>query len=47
MAFFGFSVRLHNLVCESSCIARSFCQMIEEAARRYGAQNLGVGTDLC
>lgn len=21
--------------------------MIEEAARRYGAQNLGIGTDLC
>ena len=43
----GFSIYPHHLAGGSNCTIDSFCQMIEEAARRYGAQNLGIGTDLC
>jgi len=43
----GFSVYPHHLKDGSKCTLDSFCQMIAEAATRYGAQNLGIGTDLC
>jgi membrane dipeptidase len=43
----GFSVYPHHLKGGSDCSLDSFCQMIAEAAARYGAQNLGIGTDLC
>ncbi|MCF2905227.1 dipeptidase [Octadecabacter sp. CECT 8868] len=43
----GFSVYPHHLAGGSDCTLDSFCQMIAEAADRYGAQNLGIGTDLC
>ncbi|MEM6306197.1 MAG: membrane dipeptidase [Pseudomonadota bacterium] len=43
----GFSVYPHHLKDGSDCTLDSFCAMIEEAARRYGVQNLGIGTDLC
>jgi membrane dipeptidase len=43
----GFSIYPHHLKDGSNCTLESFCAMIEEAARRYGAQNLGIGTDLC
>jgi len=43
----GFSSYPHHLEKGSACTLESYCQMIEEAARRYGAQNLGIGTDLC
>ncbi len=43
----GFSVYPHHLHQGSGCTLESFCQMIEEAARRYGARHLGIGTDLC
>ncbi|MGJ8544480.1 MAG: membrane dipeptidase [Sulfitobacter sp.] len=43
----GFSIYPHHLAGGSDCSLRSFCQMIEESARRYGAQHLGIGTDLC
>ncbi len=43
----GFSVYPHHLAGGSSCDLQSFCQMVEEAARRYGARHLGIGTDLC
>lgn len=43
----GFSMYPHHLAGGPSCTVESFCQMIAEAAQRYGAQNLGIGTDLC
>ncbi len=43
----GFSIYPHHLKDGSACTLESFCQMVEEAARRYGAENLGIGTDLC
>lgn len=43
----GFSIYPHHLKAGSDCTLESFCAMIEEAARRYGAQHLGIGTDLC
>ena len=43
----GFSVYPHHLEGGPSCTIESFCQMVAEAANRYGAQHLGIGTDLC
>ncbi|MEN8917400.1 MAG: membrane dipeptidase, partial [Octadecabacter sp.] len=43
----GFSVYPHHLKDGSACTLQSFCEMVAEAASRYGAQNLGIGTDLC
>jgi membrane dipeptidase len=43
----GFSVYPHHLKDGTDCTLDSFCEMIAEAASRYGAQNLGIGTDLC
>ncbi len=43
----GFSLYPHHLAGGSNCTLQSFCGMIAEAAARYGAQNLGIGTDLC
>lgn len=43
----GFSVYPHHLKDGSACTLQSFCEMIAEAASRYGAQHLGIGTDLC
>ena len=43
----GFSVYPHHLAGGSGCTLADFSAMIEEAARRYGAGNLGIGTDLC
>jgi membrane dipeptidase len=43
----GFSVYPHHLKGGSACTVDDFCAMIAEAADRYGAQNLGIGTDLC
>jgi microsomal dipeptidase-like Zn-dependent dipeptidase len=43
----GFSLYPHHLKDGGACTLDSFCQMIAEAATRYGAQNLGVGSDLC
>ena len=37
----------HHLKDKSACTLESFCQMIAEAAARYGAQHLGLGSDLC
>lgn len=44
---FGFSLYPHHLKNSSACTLESFCAMVEEAARRYGACHLGLGTDLC
>ena len=43
----GFSTYPHHLADGPDCTLDSFCQMIAEAAARYGAQHLGIGTDLC
>jgi len=43
----GFSVYPHHLAGKSDCTVDSFCQMIAEAAGKFGAQHLGIGTDLC
>jgi membrane dipeptidase len=43
----GFSVYPHHLKGGSDCSLKDFCDMIAEAANRYGVQNLGIGTDLC
>lgn len=43
----GFSVYPHHLEGKSDCTLDSFCQMIADAADKFGAENLGIGTDLC
>ena len=43
----GFSLYPHHLKGGSGCTLGSFCAMIEEAAGRYGAEHLGLGSDLC
>jgi membrane dipeptidase len=43
----GFSMYPHHLAGGPDCTLQSFCEMIAEAANRYGAENLGIGTDLC
>lgn len=43
----GFSLYPHHLKQGSDCTLESFCQMIGQAAERYGTQNLGIGSDLC
>ena len=43
----GFSVYPHHLRGKSDCTLENFCEMIARTAEKYGAQNLGIGTDLC
>jgi len=43
----GFSMYPHHLAGGTGCTLESFCSMIAEAAERYGAENLGIGSDLC
>ena len=43
----GFSLYPHHLREGSNCTLESFCSMIAEAAERYGAEALGIGSDLC
>ncbi|MDD9908071.1 MAG: membrane dipeptidase [Ahrensia sp.] len=43
----GFSLYPHHLRDGSDCTLRNFCEMIAEAAERYGVENLGLGSDLC
>ena len=43
----GFSLYPHHLKQGSDCSLRSFCQMIADTAERYGASQLGIGSDLC
>ena len=43
----GFSVYPHHLKDKSDCTLQSFCQMIADTAAKYGAEHLGIGTDLC
>jgi microsomal dipeptidase-like Zn-dependent dipeptidase len=43
----GFSLYPHHLKDGSACGLRDFCEMVAEAAERYGAESLGMGSDLC
>ncbi|SMY07420.1 membrane dipeptidase [Flavimaricola marinus] len=43
----GFSVYPHHLARGSECSLTSFCEMIARTAELMGAENLGIGTDLC
>ncbi|MEM9583360.1 MAG: membrane dipeptidase [Pseudomonadota bacterium] len=43
----GFSMYPHHLKDGTNCTLESFCEMIAEAAGRYGAEHLGIGSDLC
>ena len=43
----GFSLYPHHLKDGPNCTLSSFCEMIAESASRYGAENLGLGSDLC
>ena len=43
----GFSLYPHHLRDGSACSLEAFCGMIAEAAARYGADRLGIGSDLC
>ena len=43
----GFSVYPHHLKDGTNCTRESFCAMVAECAERYGAENIGIGTDLC
>jgi microsomal dipeptidase-like Zn-dependent dipeptidase len=43
----GFSLYPHHLKGKSDCSLQSFCDMIARAAEKYGAESLGIGSDLC
>ncbi|QBF33003.1 membrane dipeptidase [Thalassococcus sp. S3] len=43
----GFSLYPHHLKDGSDCRLESFCDMVAEAASRYGSDRLGIGSDLC
>ncbi len=43
----GFSVYPHHLKDKSACTLESFCEMIARTAEKFGAEHLGIGTDLC
>lgn len=43
----GFSLYPHHLKGGTHCSLGDFCEMIAETAERYGAENLGMGSDLC
>ena len=43
----GFSLYPHHLKNKTFCSLDSFCEMISEAAERYGSENIGLGSDLC
>ncbi len=43
----GFSLYPHHLKNKSDCTLQDFCQMIARTADLVGAENLGIGSDLC
>ncbi|MGI9366481.1 MAG: membrane dipeptidase [Rhizobiaceae bacterium] len=43
----GFSLYPHHLKHGSDCTLESFCTAIADAAEKYGAEHLGIGSDLC
>jgi len=38
---------LRHLAGGTDCSIESFCEMVAEAASRYGTEHLGLGSDLC
>lgn len=44
---FGFSLYPHHLKDKSQCTLQNFCEMIARTADKFGAENLGIGSDLC
>ncbi len=44
---FGFSLYPHHLRGKSDCTLTAFCEMIARMAEKFGAQHLGIGSDLC
>lgn len=43
----GLSLYPHHLKEGTNCSLIDFCEMVADAADRYGADNLGIGSDLC
>jgi len=43
----GFSLYPHHLQGKSDCTLENFCEMIARTADKFGAEHLGIGTDLC
>jgi len=43
----GFSLYPHHLKDKSACTLASFCQMVADAADKFGVKHLGIGSDLC
>ncbi|MGR3591021.1 MAG: membrane dipeptidase [Limimaricola soesokkakensis] len=43
----GFSLYPHHLRDKGGCTLESFCEMVARTAEMVGAQNLGIGSDLC
>ena len=43
----GFSLYPHHLKSKSDCTLESFCEMIAKTAELMGAENIGLGSDLC
>ena len=43
----GFSLYPHHLLKKTDCSLESFCSMIADTADRFGAEHLGLGSDLC
>ena len=43
----GFSMYPHHLKGKGDCTLQEFCEMIARTAEKYGAQHLGLGSDLC
>ncbi|MGB0968740.1 MAG: membrane dipeptidase [Halocynthiibacter sp.] len=43
----GFSVYPHHLKDKGDCTLQGFCEMIARTAEKFGAEHLGIGTDLC
>ena len=43
----GFSMYPHHLKGKGDCTLQEFCEMIARTADKYGAEHLGLGSDLC
>ena len=43
----GFSTYPHHLKGKGDCTVTEFCEMIARTAEKFGAEHLGIGTDLC
>ncbi|MEP2718453.1 membrane dipeptidase [Pseudophaeobacter sp.] len=43
----GFSLYPHHLKDKSNCTLDKFCEMVARSAEKFGAEHLGIGSDLC